>query len=136
MVAVMLEYQYQKVRIVGWVVVGIGLGFPAALLPLSALLSTGDGVSFNNYVGWANILSLTVAAVGVIIVIADKIGAISRSTNRNLAELASMLAKEELKQQNRFLSHLLGTDSRDNRPAQAEFTPTEKNYRGRGKRNK
>ncbi|WP_086846457.1 NACHT domain-containing protein [Amycolatopsis kentuckyensis] len=107
----------RKAKLGGRILAIIGLSVPAVTIPTSAWLNKSDESAFNQYVGWANILALTVGVIGVVVVIAEKMGTFRSYSRTELAEIAEQLVVEVRRQENRTLARLLSTDSLDSRPA-------------------
>jgi len=101
----------------GWVITLIGVSSFAVASPLSAWLTRHSYTAFSFSVGWANVLSTVLTALGLIMSIGDKLGALSVKDNENLASIADGLTRHALRQDSALLAQLLGTDSLDNRPA-------------------
>jgi hypothetical protein len=106
-----------KAKRVGWNLTIFSLGVPAITIPASAWMNKNNESSFNQYVGWANILALTVSVAGVVLVIAEKMGAFRTYSSAELAEIAEQLAVEVRRQENSTLAQLLSTDGLDSRSA-------------------
>jgi predicted NACHT family NTPase len=89
-------------------------------------------------VGWANVLSTVLTALGLIMSIGDKLGALSIKDNENLASMADGLTRQALRQDSALLAQLLGTDSLDNRPSRGTFQvgALHGRMRAKGKRSK
>jgi hypothetical protein len=104
-------------KFAGWGLVICGVGVPALAIPVSAWLTRTNESSFNQHVGWANIFALTVGAVGVALVVAEKMGAFHTGSIEELTETTEQLAVEVRRQESRALAQLLGTDGLDSRPA-------------------
>ena len=110
-----------NIRRMGWILTILGLIAAAVLLPVFAWLSKKNNNSFNEYVAWANIASMTISAFGVVLVIGDKLGVLSDITYRRLADIADSMARELKRQDGLMLAQLLSTDTLENRPASAYF---------------
>ncbi|WP_160097365.1 NACHT domain-containing protein [Kibdelosporangium aridum] len=84
-------------------------------------MTRDDSASFDKHVGWANILALTIGAVGVILILVDKVERSSDLSSSRIDDLAGTVAKEALRQDSLLLAHLLSTDSLDSRAARGNF---------------
>jgi hypothetical protein len=127
-----------NLRRAGLVLATLGIGAAAILLTTYAWLSRKNNSAFNASVGWANIASLTVAAIGVMLVMAEKVGALTHLSRARMAGIADDLSREATRQDGLLLAQLLSTDALDSRAAQLTFR-TGKAYgrqRSRGKRSK
>lgn len=123
-------------RRAGWVLAIFGISVPAVLLPIYAWFSRKDSSAFNTYVGWAGILALTVSALGVVLLMVDKVGALGNLSPARMPEIAEELARNAMRQDGLLLAQLLSTDTLDSRAARGNFRP-EKPYgrrKVRGKR--
>lgn len=116
-----------NLRWLGWVLAIFGIIVPAVLLPVFAWFSRKDSSAFNTYVEWATIFALTVSALGVVLLMADKVGALSNLSPGRMAEIAEELARQAMRQDGLLLAQLLSTDALDSRAARGNFRP-EKPY--------
>ena len=114
--------QQAKLRVSGWVLIALGVGVPAALVPMSAWLARKDGESFDRHVDWANILAFSVGAVGVVLVALEKAGTLRRVPDAQFVAILRTLSEHVLRQNTHLLAQLLGTDSLDGRPAEVRFS--------------
>jgi hypothetical protein len=110
-----------NLRRTGWVLAILGLGAAVILLLASAWFSRKNSNAFNVSVGWANIASMTVGAIGVIVIMADKVGALSNLSPMRMAEIADDIAQEAMRQDGLLLAQLLSTDTLDSRAARGNF---------------
>jgi hypothetical protein len=91
----------------GWVITLIGVSSFAVASPLSAWLTRHSYTAFSFSVGWANVLSTVLTALGLIMSIGDKLGALSVKDNENLASIADGLTRHALRQDSALLAQLL-----------------------------
>lgn len=73
---------------------------------------------------------MTVGAIGVILILSEKVGAITSASRDQLAKIADEIARESIRQDGLLLAQLLSTDVLDSRPADSNFRPgTSRNSR-------
>lgn len=63
----------QQFRTLGWVLVAAGAIAVSIIVIIGAIRAHGD-IAFNRWVGWATIAALPFAAVGIVLVVLEKIG--------------------------------------------------------------
>lgn len=122
-----------NVRLIGWILAIFGIASVAALLTLSAWLSRNNNSAFNTQVGWANIASMTVSALGVILIMTEKVGAFSSPSDERISQITDNIAREAIRQDVRLLAHLLSTDELDSRAASGNFRVHRLRGRARGR---
>ena len=120
-------------RRLGWVLTILGIGAAAALLVVSAWFSRKNSNAFNTSVGWANIGSMTIAAIGVILVMMEKVGAFTDISPTRMASIADDVAREAVRQDGLLLAQLLSTDTLDSRAARGSFRPRKLHDRPKSK---
>ena len=113
---------WRKLRIIAYMLVVAGIGFPAVMVPLDAL--GVEGGYFDRLVGWANILSLSVAAVGMIMLISEKVGNLI-AVDYDSEKLAGGIALKLRRQGARTLALLLATAGPEARSAPFQLLLTE-----------
>lgn len=118
-----MRHQASGLRKAGWVLAIIGVSSAAVLNLTRAYLARGNAGEFNGEVSWANVLSMVISAIGVILVMLEKLGALSDFPPERVAALADDLALEALRQDGELRARLLSTDVLDSRPAEAYFRP-------------
>lgn len=111
-----------KLFVSGWVLIAIGFGVPAVLVPVSAWVARNDKDSFEQHVDWANILAFTVGAIGLVLVALDRAGSLRGVSNNQFEAILRTLSDHVLRQKNHLLAELLSTDSLDSRAAQVQFS--------------
>src|SRR4051794_2733686 len=94
-------------RRLGGLLVGVGLLLLAFGLPLRAWGKTGD--EFNRWVGWANILGLSVGAVGLLLTFIDRRRQAREVSSERLTRAADALTTEVLGRESLALKRLLST---------------------------
>jgi hypothetical protein len=62
----------RRLRVAGWVLLGLAVLAAAVIVVLGALRAR-DTAEFNRWVGWATVAALPVGAVGVVLMVLDKI---------------------------------------------------------------
>lgn len=98
------------------------LALAAAWVPGKAWLERHNAEQFNAQVGWANILALSVGALGLILVFVDRRKTSQSSSGWRLREILDDLAVEILSREGSQLAYLLGTNEVDSRSAVINFT--------------
>ena len=78
-------------RLAGWVLLAVAMLSVAVIVPVGALRA-GGAAEFNRWVGWATVAALPVAAVGVILVLWDKIGGRAARQEMSAADAENELA--------------------------------------------
>jgi hypothetical protein len=111
----------QRLRITGWYILGLSLVAASVILIVGAVKAHGDS-AFNRWVGWATVLAVPVAAIGVLLVVWDKISKSSSSPKMSIQETEEELAAVVLAQAQVIRSRLLGTDEVNDRAANIHFT--------------
>ena len=123
----------RSIRRAGWILAISGITVATVLLLVSAWLSRKNATAFNASVGWANIASMTVGAIGVILVLIEKLGAVTSLSSARITEIADAVAQETMRQDGLLLAQLLSTDTLDSRAARTTFSRKKSNNRGKGK---
>jgi hypothetical protein len=111
----------RSVRRAGWVLAISGIGAATIILLVSAWLSRKNSNAFNVSVGWANIASMTIGAIGVILILTEKVGAVTSLSLARMTEIADAVAQETMRQEGLLLAQLLSTDTLDSRAARSNF---------------
>jgi hypothetical protein len=126
----------RSIRRTGWILAISGIGAATILLLVSAWLSRKNSNAFNTSVGWANIASMTISAIGVILILTEKIGAVTSLSLARMTEVADAVAQETMRQNGLLLAQLLSTDTLDSRAARSNFRVRKPSnpQRSRGKR--
>jgi hypothetical protein len=122
-------------RRLGWALVAIGLVVVAAGVPGATWLNRHNQEAFNNIVGWANVLAMSVGAIGVVLLVIDRLHTDAGPSSAMLQEMAYRLNNQVLRQEGRQLARLLGTDELDFRVARVTLEHhSPGGSRGRGRR--
>ena len=100
---------------------GAGVIVPGTLLPIGAYMVPSTNQEFSDFVGWANILALTVSALGASVVAFEKMKAVDEGSDFPSRQLIDKIASKALREQAFLLSQLLGTDSLEMQPALIKF---------------
>jgi hypothetical protein len=120
----------RSIRHAGWILTISGISAATILLPISAWLSRKNSNAFNTSAGWANIASMTVGAIGVILVLIEKLGTVTSISSARITEIADAVTQETMRQDGLLLAQLLSTDTLDSRAARTTFR-REKSYNRR-----
>ncbi|NMO57523.1 hypothetical protein HH310_40945 [Actinoplanes sp. TBRC 11911] len=104
-------------RKAGWALSATGLLMLAVGIPIAAWTRRRDLNEFNAYVGWSNILGMSLGAVGLAFLIWDRLKADSPNSRTKLLETSDILARAILKRESLQLARLLGTDELERRAA-------------------
>lgn len=110
-----------NVRRAGWILAILGIGVATTLLLTAAWLSRNNDTTFTKMVGWANIASMTVGTIGVILILIERVGAFTDLSASRINEIADEVALEAMRQDGLLLAQLLGTDALDSRAARGSF---------------
>lgn len=105
---------WRRLRLLAIAGIAIGIAIPAVKVPLDAFQA--DSEVFNRQVGWANILSLSVAALGLVLILAEKTGNII-GVREDTEIVAKLIASKIRRRTARTLAQLLSTDGLDSRSA-------------------
>jgi hypothetical protein len=111
----------------GWMLLAVATLLVAVVVLIGAVRA--KGAAFNNWVGWATVWGLVVAAVGVVLVVWDKIAGGSRRPALSTAQAEDELAKLVLDQAQVTRSQLLGTDEPGDDAANVRFVKTSCRFR-------
>jgi hypothetical protein len=105
------------IRRSGWALFMVGLMGLALGLPVATWLHQDNSDVFNRYVGWANVLAASLGAIGLGLVIMDRLHAERDLSSAKLGEIADQLSVQVLRAEGWQLARLLGTDELDYRAA-------------------
>lgn len=83
----------RRFRGLGWGLVAAGVIAVSILVIIGAISAHGD-VAFNRWVGWATIIALPFAAIGIVLVLVEKIGRDRDRDRQRSAPLTKLLADE------------------------------------------
>ena len=92
----------------GWGLVALGMVMLAVVVTVGAFRAHNDE-AFNRWVGWATIWALVVAAIGVLLIVWDKVFP-PHDGEANAAEIEGRLAKIVLAEAVDLRSRLIGAD--------------------------
>lgn len=112
----------------GWVVLGLAVLAAAAVVTIGALGAHG-AAQFDRWAGWATAAAVPVAAVGVLLVLWDKIAQGRESSERSDVEIEDELAAVVLGQARVARSRLIGTDEPGDRAANIGFVKSSGRFR-------
>jgi hypothetical protein len=118
----------RKARVAGWGLLALALVVLAAVVTVGALQAHGDA-AFNRWVGWATVAALPVAAVGVVLVLWEKIAPNTASGELNMEENEAELAAVVLAQAQIARSRLIGADQAADQPANVRFVKSSSRFR-------
>jgi len=122
-----------KLRRVGWLLAISGISSTAAFLVFSAWHSRDNTNAFNVSVGWANVISMLISAIGVVLLMAEKVGTFASPAPQSITDIAGKIAREARRQDGLLLAQLLSTDVLDSRTADVIFQPEKHSLRRRPK---
>src|SRR5215470_12457840 len=105
-----------RYRAVGWVVLGLAVLAIAVVVTVGALRAQG-ATQFSGWVGWATVAAVPVVAIGVLLVIWDKVTPGLATSAQSDAEIEDELASVVLAQGRVARSRLIGTDEPGDRAA-------------------
>jgi hypothetical protein len=115
----------------GWVLVALGVIVPAFAVAVGTLRARGDE-SFNHWVGWANVWALVIGAIGVVLVLWEKIFPGAMSSETDLDAVALDLAEVVLAEAQDLRSRLIGPGEAEDRPANVRFLKGSGRFREAG----
>jgi hypothetical protein len=118
----------RRLRAAGWVVLGLAVLAAAAVVTVGALQTHSAG-QFDRWVGWATVAAVPVAAVGVWLVLWDRISPNGESSERSDIEIEDELAAVVLGQARVARSRLIGTDKPGDRAANIGFVKSSGRFR-------
>ena len=111
----------------GWALLGTAVLLVAVVVLIGSVRAKGS--TFNTWVGWATVWGLVVAAVGVALVVWDKIAGGSRRPQMGTDQAEDELAKLVLDQAQVTRSQLLGTDEPGDDAANVRFVKASGRFR-------
>jgi multisubunit Na+/H+ antiporter MnhB subunit len=91
-------YRNSSLRRAGWILAISGISGAVTLFLIFTWLSRRSVNRFNAYVDWANVISMTFGALGVIIVMVDKVGALTNLSAERISNIADDLSGEATRQ--------------------------------------
>jgi hypothetical protein len=112
---------------VGWGLVALGMVMLAVVVTVGAFRAHNDE-AFNRWVGWATIWALVVGAIGVLLVVWDKIFP-NDDGEVSTAEIEGRLAKIVLAEAVDLRSRLIGAGEVSDLPANVRFAKTRSRFR-------
>lgn len=118
----------RQLRTAGWVVLGLAVLAAAAVVTAGALTAHGTA-QFDRWAGWATVAAVPVAAVGVMLMLWEKIASGRAVSDRAVAETANELAKVALAQGQVARARLIGTDLPGDRAANVSFVKSSGRFR-------
>lgn len=110
-----------RLRRIGLLLLALGLGSAAALFVAFAWFARENADRFSEFVSWANIVSVPLGMVGIVLALTDKYVSQANSSAEGLAATADKVARDTLRQDGFLLADLLSTDVPDARLAGACF---------------
>jgi hypothetical protein len=118
----------RKLRAAGWAALALGVVALATGVTVAAFRAHG-GDEFNRVVGWSTIWALVVAALGVLLVVLDKLFPQTESVERSLADVEDELAKIVYTGAVDLRSRLIGAGEVGDEPANVRFAKTHGRFR-------
>ena len=110
----------------GWGLLALAVVMVAVVVTVGALRARGTEV-FNRWVGWATVMAVPVAAVGVVLVLWEKIAPATASRGMSIREVEGELAAVVLAEAQVARSRLIGVDEASDQAANVRFV------KGRGR---
>jgi NACHT domain len=110
----------RRVRAAGWGLLALAIVAVAAVVTAGALRAHGDA-AFNRWVGWATIAAVPLAAVGVVLVVWEKIARGATSDETSIVETEDQLAAVVLAQAQGERSRLIGAGEPSDQAANVRF---------------
>ena len=110
----------RRIRTVGWALLALAVVVVAVVVTVGALRAHGDA-AFNRWVGWATVSAVPVAAIGVVLVLWEKIASGEATTENKIGEIEDELAAVILAQAQVARSQLIGTDEAGDQAANVRF---------------
>jgi hypothetical protein len=110
----------RRFRVAGWVLLGLAVLAVAVIVLVGALRAHGVE-DFNRWVGWATVAAVPVAAVGVVLVLWDKIAKGTVRPDISAADAENELAAVVLAQAQVERSRLIGVDEAGDQAANVRF---------------
>jgi NACHT domain len=107
-------------RVCGWLLLGLAVVAVVVLVVAGALRARGDA-AFNRWVGWATVAALPVAAIGVMLVVWDKVTASRAGGGPADGEIGDELAAVTLEQAQVARSLLIGAGEAGDQAANVRF---------------
>jgi len=116
-----MGYRGSRLRRAGLFLLALGLGSAAVLFVAFAWFARENASRFSEFVSWANIVSVPLSMVGIVLTLTDKYVSQANPSAELLAATADDVAREALRQDGFLLADLLSTDVPDARLAGACF---------------
>ena len=110
----------RRLRAAGWGLLALAVVVVAVVVTAGALRAHGDA-AFNRWVGWATVAAVPLAAVGVVLVLWEKIAAGTASAERSIGDTEDELAAVVLSEAQVARSRLIGVDEAGDQAANVQF---------------
>ena len=110
----------RRVRAAGWGLLALTVVVVAVVVTAGALQAHGDA-AFNQWVGWATVAAVPLAAIGVVLVLWEKIAPGTASDEINLSEAEGELAAVVLSEAQTVLARLVGAGEAGDQAANVRF---------------
>jgi len=107
-------------RAAGWVLLGLAVVSVAVAVPAGALRAH-SAAGFNQWVGWATVAALPVAAIATALLVWDKVSTSAPASGAGIAETEDELAVVVLAQAAETRARLIGTDEAGDQAANLRF---------------
>ena len=118
----------RKTHAAGWGLLAMAVVVAAVVVTVGALRAHGDA-AFNHWVGWATVAALPVAAVGVVLVLWEKIAAYTEAGELDIEKIEAELAAVVLAQAQVTRSQLIGADEAGDEAANVRFAKESGRFR-------
>lgn len=116
-----MGYRGSRLRRAGLLLLALGLGSAAVLFVAFAWFARENASRFSEFVSWANIVSVPLSMVGIVLTLTGKYVSQANPSAELLAATADDVAREALRQDGFLRADLLSTDVPDARLAGACF---------------
>ena len=120
-----------RLRAAGWGLLALAVVLLAVIVPVGALRAHGDA-EFNRWVGWATVAALPVAALGVVLLLWDKMVGRTAAPEIGISETEDELAAIVLAQAQVARSRLIGADEASDLSANVRFVRVSGPFRAVG----
>jgi hypothetical protein len=120
----------RRIRVAGWGLVAAGIAAIAVIVTAGAFGAHGD-TAFNLWIGWATVAAVPLAALGVLLVVLDKLVKPDAADEGRVKDIENQLAAVVLAQAQDARSRLIGTGAPGDTAANVrfvKFTSTEVVY--------
>ncbi len=111
----------RRVRAAGWGLLILAVVVVTVVVTAGAFRAHGDA-AFNRWVGWATVVAVPLAAIGVMLALWEKVASGTASAGMGISETEDELAAVILSEAQTARSQLIGADEADDQAANVRFT--------------